>query len=579
MHSRPARDRNVSARRRILFLQLPLLDNDPAGAAENSRLAAAYLRHAMERGGEDRHYEAVIAGAETDRFDDRRLLAWIVARRPDVVAATLYVWNVERTVRVLRAARCRLPGLVVLAGGPEAARPHPFLFRARLADAVVCGEGEPVFAAILRRLRGGRGAGYANVAWRAARGYRWGRRPPPRPALERMLPPADFALGRPDANGVACMETARGCTAHCAFCRYPGHRPGISALPVSDVVARVRALRRRGAREIRFIDPTFNARPAFHELLRALARLNADGRLSFCAELRADTVTAETAALLAAAGVRAIEIGVQSSDPAVLRAVRRPGRPDRVMPGIARLSRQRLELTLDVMCGLPGQTAADVRATVRRLARVRGGSVQLLDTLLIPGCALRQRRARLGLRAQRRPPYRVVATPAMSAAEMLEAHASAAPFLGGRPDSPARRFVGRRLPDLFRERVIVDLDAPARVPRIGGTENRRALLFRHDRLFAKRAAVCAAVRAAVRAEPDMLWQFVLRPAWEEPLDLLDAMIATIDGFPEHYADRLLVRPPGSRRVSRRVFVLLRRGRGYDPSWTAEAEALLGRAFY
>lgn len=566
-------------RRRMLFIQLPLLDNDPAGAVENLRLAAAYLRHALERAGEDRYWEPVIAGPEVDRLDNRNLVKSILQSRPDAVAATLYAWNVERTLRVLSAVRRAVPGMIFLVGGPEVARPHPFLFKAGIADVAVVGEGEPVFAHIARALRRGRGTNFANVAWRRGRTYRWGRVSPPRPVLGTMLPPAEHPLNRPDANGMAYMEASRGCPCRCAFCCYRQQRTDVSRLSTSDVIERIRTLRRRGAREIRFIDPTFNARPDFADLLTGISRLNADRGIEFFAELRGDTITPGVADLLAAANVRQIEIGVQSSEYPVLRAVGRPTDADRTFAGIRLLSERGLRTTLDVMCGLPKQTVDDVRRTVDRLAGVKGADVQLLHTLLLPGTPLRGNRARHGLEAQSRPPYRVLSTPEMTVEDMVSADEFAAGRLKRRHDSPARRFVGPPLPDLFPERIRVELGNEASVAGMAGRESRRALILRHDDIFKIRASVLRLVRSVIASEPDMLWQFVLCPLHEEPLDLLDLMIAEIDRGPPHFVDRLHVRRQGTQRVARRVFIQLRRGIRYDRSWCAAAEALLERAFY
>ncbi|MBN1669635.1 MAG: radical SAM protein [Kiritimatiellae bacterium] len=565
-------------RKRVLFLQLPLLDNDARAVRENQRLAAAYLTAAMERSGETRHYRPVIAGPAFDELDNGHVINRILRADPYAVAATLYVWNVERTLNVLRAVRRQRPETVLMVGGPEVARPHPFLFRSAVPDIAVCGEGEPVFPLVLRALRRGRRTDLATVAWRAAGRYVWGRLPPPEPPLADLLPPPAHRLSRPDENGVAYLESVRGCPARCTFCRYDQQRRRVSSLPVADVVNRIRILRRRGAREIRFIDPTFNAHPRFPELLRAMARVNADRRLRFFAELRADTVTGSMADRLAAANVREVEVGLQSGDPAVLRAVRRPGRPERVFAGIEQLAARGLRTTLDLMCGLPRQTLSDVRRSAARLARVRGARVQLLHTLLIPGTQLRAARARLGLSSQSRPPYRVRSSPTMSEQDMRHAERFVTGLLGRQFDAPARRFVGARLPDLFPERVRLTLDRPSAAVAHGGRANRRALLLQGRDLFGRRAAACSILRRAVRAEPDMLWQFVLCPVWEEPLDLLDALLQVLDDCPAHFLDRWHVAGPGTPRVARRIFVLLRRGRRFDPGWCAAAENLLSAAF-
>ena len=97
------------------------------------------------------------------------------------------------------------------------------------------------------------------------------------------------------------VETVRGCRSHCTFCFYPRSSNVLRALDVeasADVVARLKA---KGAREVVFLDPTFNHRPGFEELLDALARVNGDGALSFFAEVRAEGLTPGHAQKLARA--------------------------------------------------------------------------------------------------------------------------------------------------------------------------------------------------------------------------------------------------------------------------------------
>ena len=67
----------------------------------------------------------------------------------------------------------------------------------------------------------------------------------------------------------------------------------------------------RGAREVVFLDPTFNHRPDFESLLDALAAVNADRSLSFFAEVRAEGLTPHLVHKLAAAGFTRVEIGLQ----------------------------------------------------------------------------------------------------------------------------------------------------------------------------------------------------------------------------------------------------------------------------
>jgi hypothetical protein len=134
--------------------------------------------------------------------------------------------------------------------------------------------------------------------------------------------------------------------------------------------------------------------------------------------------------------------------------------------------------------------------------------------------------------------------------------------------------VGSRLPDLLPERVEMPVENLR--PAIPGRESRRAVIIRGDDLFSRRHLICRLVGHAIETEPHILWQFVLSPSAEEPLDLLDAMIAEIDRFPPGYLDRWIV---GGRRASRRVMILLRAHTRCGRSWIRAAEELLAGKFH
>ena len=616
---------------RLLLLQLPRLDPDVTTPGENVMLAAACLQSALARSPECKHWDVLPAPATQDTADNASLLAAVVALRPDVIGATLYLWNVERTLRLLAAIKHHLPCVCTVVGGPEVAREHPLIFahiptvaaaagrggpacggsggpalpgcaaagQGSTIDVAVIGEGEAVFPDILAALRRGRNTDWRNVAWTRDGHAIFGKRASPTRPLLELLPPADHPIWRPDAHGMAYLETTRGCPMRCAFCCYNLRRKGCSSLPPAEVARRIRILRQRGAREIRLVDPTFNAHPNFRAILGAMRRANADRGVQFFVELRADTLTERDATQLAEAHVAEAEVGVQSTDPTVLQCIHRPTHIDRVLTGIERLQRHGIRPTIDFMYGLPRQGLDDIERSLAVLERFPNAHKQFLPTLLLPGTELRDRANELKLRAQPLPPYRMQATDRLSARQLAAIEVLAEARLG-RFDSPTRRFVGTRLPDLFGERTSVACGrsaAPQRglkseleialqgsAPTIDGPDrrgsaNRRAVIFRGENLFAQRQTLASFIREAVRREPDILWQFVLAPAREEPLDLLDFLIATVRRMPPHWLDRL-VSPAGTRRfAARRLFVRLPRSRAFEAGWREEAEALLAGIFH
>jgi radical SAM superfamily enzyme YgiQ (UPF0313 family) len=564
------------SQQKLLFLQLPRIENDTA-AGENLPMASLYLFHALERAGSSSDYQGRWLTPEEEELDDRHLLEKIAGWQPDLICCTLYLWNIERTLHLLRRVRQNFPRVKIITGGPEVAFQHPFLFRTGLPDVAVVGEGERVFPRILAALVKGVQTDFDHVAWKTGRRYSWGQLPSPDVTLQECLPPARHPSWKPDPAGMAYLETGRGCPLRCSYCRYGQLRRKTTFVDAGEVSRRVSILMNRGAKEIRFVDPVFNANPAFQNILHSLCRLNRKGKLKFFAEIQADLLTPDQIQRLAEAGFSELEAGVQSLDPQVLRRIRRPVKLAPLESNLHLIAGEGIRVTIDLMYGLPGQTVQEVRRSLQWAWQFKGANVQCLQTLLLPGTDLRTERRRWRMQADDRPPYGVRSTSTLSPEDIRsleEIMHRKSPL-----DCMTEKFVATILPDLFRERITLDLNKEQWPDRIPGVTSRRALIFKAPSLFAHRKRLTAMVRKAISSEPNMLWQFVLQPEHEEPLDLFDEMIAEIRNRPPLWTDRFASVAGWDRIASRRVFVLLKPSGRYSPSWIEATEALLEDHFY
>jgi radical SAM superfamily enzyme YgiQ (UPF0313 family) len=561
---------------RIQFLQLPRLDNEGSGPLENLPIAGFYLLHSLEKGGNKPH-EAHFLTPEDEELDDKHLLECVVDWKPDLIAATLYLWNIERTLHLLRKVRGRLPLVKTIAGGPEVAHHHPFLFKARVFDVVVVGEGEPVFPLIIKALQKGHRTDFSTVSWKTRHSYAWGNKPVPVFSIRGSLPPPGHDGWRPDRNGLAYLETGRGCPLSCTYCRYGHLRRKTSFLSADEVKERLHILVDRGAKEIRFIDPVFNANPEFPKILNALREINHRRKIKLFAEIQADLLTNDQIALLSEAGFNEVEAGVQSLNPLVLKRIHRPVRFSSLDKNLRLLTQEGIKVTIDLMYGLPGQKLYDVEKALQWAWKFRSAYVQCFQTLLLPGTELRELRRRWKLAAYRLPPYGVRSSETLTSEETF--HIEEMIHQKSPAEAMTRRFVGARLLDLFEERACIPVDGTRNLKKIQGKTSRRALLFSGASLFTHRREITAAIRRAILAEPHMLWQFILNPEEEEPLDLLDEMIAEIRKHPSHWIDRFAYVAGWNRIASRRILVLLKRSRPYSPSWIKATETLLEDHFY
>ena len=86
--------------------------------------------------------------------------------------------------------------------------------------------------------------------------------------------------------------------------------------------------------------------------------------VEFTCEANPESLTAELAEALAVAGVTRISLGVQTLDNDELAAIGRIHDADRALAAIATVKDAGLDVSCDLMCGLPGQTATSWQRTL-----------------------------------------------------------------------------------------------------------------------------------------------------------------------------------------------------------------------
>jgi radical SAM superfamily enzyme YgiQ (UPF0313 family) len=421
-------------RLRALLMQLPVPNNPDT----NVPLAAGYLKaYAQARGLLDRVDIEILPRALADHAGDALLVDQIAARAPDVLGISLYTWNSERSLALAARAKARLPGLIVVVGGPEVQRDNDWVLRHPAVDVAVIGEGEQTFAELLHVLSESR----VEIGdWRLAESisnlqsllsnltgiaFRAGDEPvftPDRVPLADLAPlPSPYLLGYLEVGPIIMVEVSRWCPYACAFCLYGrnmGAKLGSRYFPLERVLAEVGWGRERGATQIHFVEANLNLVPPFRPLMAALADMNADGALALYAELRGEHLTDEAVAALARAGLRVAEVGLQTANPAALKIAHRRTDLQKWAAGTRRLARHGVEVYLDVILGLPGDDAAGVATTLDFIRREDLGPYDVFTLQVLPGTETRRQVEGFGLIFQDRPPYYILGTNRLSYADL-----------------------------------------------------------------------------------------------------------------------------------------------------------------
>jgi radical SAM superfamily enzyme YgiQ (UPF0313 family) len=425
----------------VLLMQLPV----PNNPSTNVPLAAGYLKaYAHAQGLLDRVTIDILPRALADSAGDALLVEIIAAHRPDVLGISLYTWNSERSLDIARRVKARLPDLLVIVGGPEAQRDNDWILRHPAVDVVVIGEGEQTFAELLslsakkqeprdKRQEITRGnslsdlrslvSGLAHVPGLAFRDE-FGNlilTPERAPLGDLSALPSPYLLGYLEPTELLMVEISRWCPYACSFCLYGrnmGPKLGNRYFPLERVLAEIGWGRERGARSVHFVEANLNLVPIFWPLMRALADSNADSRLALYAELRGEHLTEEAVAALHAAGLCVAEVGLQTANPAALRAARRKTDLGKWAAGTRRLLRHGVETYLDVILGLPADDSDGVAATLDFIERESLGAYDVFTLQVLPGTGARAEAQAYSLVYQDRPPYYVLATDRLDYAEL-----------------------------------------------------------------------------------------------------------------------------------------------------------------
>ncbi|HWB09756.1 MAG TPA: radical SAM protein [Pirellulales bacterium] len=556
----------MTSKRRVLLVQLPIPPVGHEPVRGNVPLAAGYLKlMARERGLESRYDIEIFPPRAVNTLGDRGLVNAILARRPWLVGFTCYLWNIDRTLWIADQLKRADPEIKVLLGGPEITADNAWVLEQESIDFAAVGEGEQTFCELLAELntrscieRTVDGLFVRSAEPRAPVPFR---RPLAR--LDEISSP--YLAGILDAadEQMLLLETVRGCVFKCKFCYYPKSYDSLYFLSPGKISANLEHARRRGAREVVLLDPTLNQRPDFAGLLRLLIDGNPDGQFTYFGELRAEGITPQLARLCRDANFTEVEIGLQSVDPAAQELMDRKNNLKAFERGIKALIDVGIEVKVDLIIGLPGDTVDSVRRGLDYLCSSRlYSSMQVFNLAVLPGTAFRQEADQLGLKYQPRPPYYVLGTPTLGLEEMYALMHEAQERLGIEYDplsAPKLEFdEDGQAVQVIRVDLNRDDGLPGCLPPASARTQALTLWLRSDDFHRDRQRAAVLVERLLADCPFTTLQVVLEPTADPrmlSLVALDCLARACFSRPT-YLDRFYAVQPGRPKAAKRLVALV-----------------------
>jgi hypothetical protein len=224
-----------------------------------------------------------------------------------------------------------------------------------------------------------------------------------------------------------------------------------------------------------------------------------------------------------------------------------------------------IDLLVDLMIGLPGDTAEDVRNGVEFLLdNELDQHAQVFPLSLLPGTALRGSAAADGVHYNPAPPYRVERTATFSQQGLREALFDAEWRLGRRLDELPRPHLVETA-ESPRDVFHVDLDRPHTLAEAArpGAQHTALWLTARD-LFEQRSLALQALDARLSVDPYATLDVVLRPYAPFPLDLLDVLRRRFAKATPSYATRALAHR--GEDLQRRLTVVLPEAQAFPEDW-------------
>lgn len=405
---------------RIILTQLPFrfYSLELTRQKSNIPLAAGHLKATAAKEGLLKEADIRILDPLTaDITSDSMFLKALVENKPDMVGFSLYLWNLNRSLYLISAIKRHLPETIIVVGGPEVTEGFNRLDSPGV-DFSITGEGEIPFIQLVKHLLRAEPA-LASISGLA---FRQGNSIISNPRFDTINDvneiPSVYLSGSLDPRPYRryWLETMRWCVHRCKYCSY-----GLRSMAKNPFYSLERIkdefdfAKKQGIRFVDIHDSAFNLNPKFREICGIIRRVNKDNSLSLNMFLQAEIINEEDAQLLSGLNISSVEIGLQSANPGTLSRINRNIDTGKWLKGINLLRKRGIDITVDIMIGLPGDSLKSFLKTMEFIRKNKLDTCTICPTLSVgPGTAVYREAGELGVtRFQSQPPYFILGTDRM----------------------------------------------------------------------------------------------------------------------------------------------------------------------
>ncbi len=331
----------------------------------------------------------------------------IIRQQPAIVGLGVYIWNVAPLTEVARLLKERLPGTVIVVGGPEVSHEFETQPVCDIADYVITGEADLTFPELCGKIiRGQRPASKFIFSGP--------------PDTTRIALPYHLYSDEDVAHRVIYVEASRGCPFTCEFC-LSSLDQHLNRFSLEQLLPAFQTLLDRGVKEFKFVDRTFNLSVPFSLRILEffLERYRPGIFLHF--EMIPDRLPDPLKEILRCfpRGALQFEVGIQTFNARVAALISRKQNYERTEQNIRWLLEETgAHIHADLIVGLPGEDLASTGTGFDRLLALKPQEIQVNPLKRLRGTPIIRHTAAFALNFDPAPPYEIISTSTIDAGTM-----------------------------------------------------------------------------------------------------------------------------------------------------------------
>ena len=353
------------------------------------------------------------------------ILKDIYLEQPDVICFSCYIWNISFVRELVPDLKKILPQVEFWAGGPEVSYDAvEFLKKNPAFLGVMVGEGEETFhelAGYYIERKPETLSGICGVAFRDENKGRdivhtgW------RELMDLSKVPFAYSNLTEFKNRIIYYESSRGCPFSCSYCLSSIDKK-LRFRDIELVKKELQFFIDNKVPQVKFVDRTFNCKHDHAMEIWRYITENDNGITNFHFEISADLLRAEELALMKTMrpGLIQLEIGVQSTNPQTIKAIRRTMDFEKLKGIVEQIhSFGNIHQHLDLIAGLPYEGYDSFHKSFCDVYALRPEQFQIGFLKVLKGSYMMEMTGEYQILYKDREPYEVLSTAWLTYGEIL----------------------------------------------------------------------------------------------------------------------------------------------------------------